>query len=160
MYQYYNNNQVNFKAQMNVSNVTTNLKRWRKVANLFETKTARSPEDVFTLFPYRDGSLDVAYRLENIDISFCKLQLPQIKKLLKDTDDAVAAAFAKLLVIYKAQVKKIGYTKEFLDKMSNGGKNADADFTAKLWRVVMEKCMKDVNKSLEANPSLNVFKNA
>lgn len=154
------NNKVNFTARMDVSNVSNNLKRWRSVANLFETKTARSPEDVFTLLPSREGSLDVAYSLDNVDISFCKLQMPQIKKLLKETDDSIAASFAKLLVIYQAQVKKIGYAKEFLDKMSNSGRNVDADFTAKLWRVVMEKCMKDVNKSLEANTSLNVFRNA
>ena len=151
------NNKVNFTAKLDVSSMTTNVKRWKNIAGIFEKKTADAPNDTFVLMKDDNGSVDICHMLQNSGISYCKLAKNKVTALLKNSDDKIADSMAKLLGIYKHTNKNIEYARDLLNKMEKNDKAFDSEFAGEFWKLIFNKCVKDVQKSIAKSPDLKIF---
>ena len=152
-------NTPNFTAKLDVSELNKNVRRWKNIAKAFEARTANNYIDSIALIDNGKGSFEVSYSFEKgIGFSFCKLGKNQMATLLKNPDDMIAGTFSRLLAIYKFQCKKIGYAKEFLNKVEHDG-GADVEFVNSLWTLVINKCASGVQNMLNKDPMLRLFKN-
>lgn len=150
---------INFTAKLDVSQMTTNVKRWKNIAQIFETKTADAPHDTIILMKDEQGAVDICHMLKDSGISYCKLAKEKISSLLKNPDEKVADSMAKLLGIYKHTNKNIDFAHDLLNKMEKNDKSFDSEFAGEFWKLVFNKCTKDVQKSINKDPSLRLFKN-
>ncbi len=153
------NNQTNFTARINASDLQTNVRRWRKIARIFEEKTSTNPNESLDLIKTDLNEVDVFYTKSESGVSFCRLQQEQIKKLLEKTDNEVAEAFVKLMKVYKYHYQKIEYSVDFMKRIQQTDNNKfDADFANNFWMLILGKCRADFQQSLDKDSALKIFK--
>lgn len=116
------NNNINFTAHLDLSNVKLERNRWKNVAKMFEDKTQK---DLYTFQLSDSGKqLDVyAFpdALEDVEHS-CTLSKEGTKKLMESSDERITQKLIKLLNIFKHQDNTRMTAVEFLKKLEKDDK--------------------------------------
>ncbi len=117
-----NNNNVNFTARLNLSEIKTNKQRWNNISHIFENKTKNIDYNVD--LKMKDDSLDIfAYNQNENDFEhFCTLSKESTKKLMAMDDEKISGKFEKLIRIFKDLDKTKTFTVEFLNKLEKHDK--------------------------------------
>lgn len=118
-----NNNNVNFTARLDLSNVKKNKRMWNEVAQMFETKTNKTP------YTFRiddsDSVIDIYAtnhtRLNDIE-HCCTFSKEGTEKFMALTPEKKVNKLAKLLNIFKRHDKTTNTTLECLEKLEKQDK--------------------------------------
>lgn len=125
------NNNVNFTARMDVSKVTMNKARWTKIAELFEQKTAKYPNDTFYMEDIANGisAYNVNSKTGN-EIS-ANIFGVEFDRLTNMSDSQIISKFKKMLDISAHKQKIYDATTEYTEKLFKITKESVSD--SKIW---------------------------
>ena len=151
------NSPVNFTAKLGISDIKTNVRRWRNISQIFENQTKNYPNDTFEIIKSGVNDYNLVYTEDLLGFSFCKITKEQLKKLLNSTDEKIAEKFTKLFALYKFQLKKIALGREFLNKIQQNGKTQDNEFTNGFFTLLINKCSRDFQNAVNSDKSLKTF---
>lgn len=127
------NNNINFTARMDISKLTLDQKRWNNIAKVFEQKTAKYPNDTFSLT--NSHNFIEAYNYNKKTGDEIVADIP-IDKLMEMTDNKIAAKFKKMLDIAVHRDKIYTKTNKFIENMNKTLKHTEFNKDIVWQRVV------------------------
>lgn len=161
-----NDNNINFTAKLDLSNVKSNKRMWNQVAQMFEEKTHKTPY-TFNLDD-SDGVIDIYAhtntKLQEIEHS-CTLSKTGTNELINMTPEKITNKLVKLLNIFKSHDKTTNTGLECLNKLGKNdkydtlttcerGQNSIFD---RIYWAVTDKAKADRTERIAKDP---IFKNA
>lgn len=138
-------NNVNFTARMNILTNDVNLKRVRKISEIFEAQTKDFAQDTFEL----NGTKQHGYQIYHFDKDLdeencCDMTTEQWNKLFRNSDEFISKKFIKLFEIFKNKDEEISKAKKYIEAVMKRDKNIDpTDFQQKFWDIFIDKVNKD-----------------
>lgn len=117
-----NNNNINFTARLDLSNVKIEKNRWKNVAKMFEDKTKETPY-TFELSD-RGKQLEIYAFSEALDDveHCCTLSKDGTKRLMEASDEKITQKLIKLLNIFNHQDNTRMRAVEFLNTLEKNDK--------------------------------------
>ena len=102
------NNNINFTARMDVSKLTMNKARWAKIAEVFEQKTAKYPNDTFYMEDIANGISAYNVNTKTGNEICANIFGVEFDRLTNMSDSQIVSKFKKMLDI-SAKKQKIYY---------------------------------------------------
>lgn len=128
------NNNVNFTARMDVSQITMNKSRWQKIATLFEKETQKYPNDEFRMRDLPNGVGGYNYNPQTYDEISVNVEGVEFDRLLNMDDNVIVSKFKKILDIGAKKRQIYNETDKFIKKLSKIVKKTGIDdIENKIW---------------------------
>ncbi len=118
-----NNNNVNFQARLDVSQITKNKKMWNEVAEMFEAKTSKKPYTFY--IDESNGQLFIdTFNVTKLDDHEhqCILSREGTEKFMAMTPEKKVSKLVKLLNIFRHQDKTNDGTYKLLKQLEKNDK--------------------------------------
>lgn len=112
------NNNINFTARMDLSKVTMNKTRWTKIAELFEQKTAKYPNDTFYMEDIATGINGYNVNSKTGNEICANIFGLEFDKLMNMPDSKIVSKFKKMLDIAAHKQKIYDATNQYTEKLS------------------------------------------
>lgn len=125
------NNNVNFTARMDIRKVTMNKTRWAKIAEQFEQKTSKYPNDTFYMEDIANGIN--AYNINSKTGNEISANIfgVEFDRLMNMTDSQIVSKFKKMLNISAHKQRIYDATNDYTKKLFKITKEAASDM--KIW---------------------------
>ncbi|MDE6139232.1 MAG: hypothetical protein K2F57_07155 [Candidatus Gastranaerophilales bacterium] len=111
------NTNVNFTARMNINKVTINKARWAKIAEVFEQKTAKYPNDTFYMEDITTGISAYNINSKTGNEICANIFGIEFDKLMNMSDSKIASKFKKILDITAHKQRIYDATTEYTKKI-------------------------------------------
>lgn len=153
-------NNPNFTARMNFRAAGVEVDRLKNIAQVFESKTKKYPNDTFVI----NGSKNSLYQVYHYDEGLehencCDITKDQWNKLFENTDDFIANKFVKLFNIFKRRDNEVDKGGKYIVSVLGRDKNNDpTNFEQKFWDILINKVDKDRNIAAGKDSVLKDFK--
>jgi len=151
-------NSVNFTAKMDISGVKTGAERLQNIAQMFETKTKKYPNDTFQLRDFGD-SFQIDYMDKVTELEHCaSIPTETWNKFLQKSDEAITKKLVKLFNIFKKEDREIEKAQKYIDSFIKNDKNNDPTrFESKFWDIVVARTNADKQIAVKKDPVLRDF---
>lgn len=144
------NNNVNFTARMDIRKVTMNKARWAKIAEAFEQKTSKYPNDTFYMEDIANGIN--AYNINSKTGNEISANIfgVEFDRLMNMTDSQIVSKFKKMLNISAHKQRIYDATTDYTKKLFKLTKEAASDM--KIWDEAVSIANKEA-KAMQNNDS-------
>ena len=123
------NNNVNFTARMDIRKVSINKDRWKNIAQIFEQKTAKYPNDTFKMEDLPNGISGYNFNNKNANEICANITGVEFDRLLNMSDSTIVSKFKKMLDISAKKQKIYDATNQYIEKLSKAAKNSEINET-------------------------------
>ena len=154
----YNNN-VNFTAKMDISEMGAHVKRMKNIAQMFEAKTKKYPDDTFHIGVCADGDYSIYHYDKGLEHENCAdVTTESLNKLLEKSDEYVTKKLVKLFNIFKKVDEEYIRAGKYIVSVVKRDKNNDpTNFEQKFWDIVIKKANKDRDIAISKDAVLKNF---
>lgn len=155
----FHNNNLNFTAKMNILTNEVNTERLQKIAQKFEAKTAKYPNDTFEINGTKKHGFQIYHFDNDLDEeNCCDITNNQWNNLFKNSNDFIADKFIKLFEIFKHKNTEYNNAKKYINSVrKNDQYNDPTDFEQKFWDIFTAKTMKERELTIAKDSTLKNF---
>jgi len=154
-----NNTNVNFTAKMDVRKFTkAGQNRMKNIAEAFEAKTKKYPDDTFEITDYGEGGVQIYHNDKGSNEHCTDITKQQWDSLLSQSDNFITGKLVKLFNIFKTEDHEYNRAGKYIASVIKNDKNDDpTDFQTKFWDLLVDKTQQDTKIAISKDPVLKDF---